>query len=84
MHGKMEGEQWELENGYAKDSDGSAKIAVIAVEKSMAAWIRMYELLPASEDAALKALALLTQIKRKTLEEFPQCMQFKRPGFDVD
>lgn len=82
LHGKIEGEGWELDNGYPKDSDGSAKIAVIAVEKSMAAWTRMYELLPSCEDAALKALSLLTQIKRKALEEFPACMAFKRPGFD--
>ena len=82
LHGKIEGEDWELDNGYPKDSDGSAKIAVIAVEKSMAAWTRMYELLPSCEDAALQALSLLIQIKRKALEEFPECMAFKRPGFD--
>lgn len=82
LHGKTEGEYWELDNGYPKDSDGSAKIAVIAMERSAEAWTRMFELLPACEDAALKALSLLTQIKRKTLEEFPECMKFQRPGFD--
>ena len=38
LHGKLEGEEWEVENGYPKDSDGSAKIAIVAMEKSMAAW----------------------------------------------
>ena len=82
LHGKMEGEEWEVDNGYQKDSEGSAKIALIAIEKSMAAWIRMIELMPASEDVALNALSTLSQVKQKGLEEFPKAMDFKRPGFD--
>lgn len=82
LHGKMEGESWEQENGYQKDSNGSAKIAIIAIERSMVAWTRMYELMPTSEDTALSALSLLSQLKQKAVEEFPDAMQFKRPGFD--
>jgi hypothetical protein len=82
MRGKMENEDWETENRFPKDSDGSAKIAAIAIEKSMGAWSRLYNLLPASEDAILKALSLLAQLKRKTSEEFPGAINFKRPGFD--
>jgi hypothetical protein len=82
LRGKMEGEEWVQVNEYQKDSDGSAKIAMIAIERSMAAWIRMYELLPGSEDVALNALSLLSQLRQKALEEFPQAMNFKRPGFD--
>jgi len=82
LQGKMEGEEWEVEDGYQKDSEGSAKIALIAVEKSIAAWIKMIELMPSSEDTALDALSTLSQIKQKGLEEFPKAMDFKRPGFD--
>jgi hypothetical protein len=82
LRGKMEGEKWEIENGYQRDSDGSAKIALIAIERSISAWIRLYELMPESEDTALEALSLLTRLKQKSEEEFPQAMQFKRPGFD--
>lgn len=82
LRGKMEGETWEIENGCQRDSDGSAKIALIAIERSMGAWIRLYELMPASEDVALEALSVLTRLKQKSEEEFPQAMQFKRPGFD--
>ena len=78
----MEGESWEKENRYQKDSDGSAKIAIIAIERSIGAWIRMYELLPLSEDVALKSLSLLSRLKQKAIEEFPGAMHFKRPGFD--
>jgi hypothetical protein len=84
LHGKLEGEQWEKENGYAKDSDGSAKIAIIAIERSIGAWTRLYELLPSSEDTALDALTLLSRLKQKAIAEFPQAMYFKRPGFDDD
>jgi hypothetical protein len=82
LQGKMNGEEWEVENGYAKDSDGSAKIAIISIERSTEAWVKLFELLSSSEDTALKALAVLSRMKQKALEEFPQAMQFKRPGFD--
>ena len=82
LHGKLEGEDWEVENGYQKDSDGSTKIALIAIERSITAWAKLYELLPLSEDVALESLALLQQLQQKAKEEFPDAMQFKRPGFD--
>ncbi len=83
LQGKMEGEEREVENGFSKDSDGSAKIALIGIERSISAWSGIYEKQPISEDMALKALALLSQLKQKTLEEFPVAMQFIRPGFDT-
>ncbi len=82
IRGKTETENWEVENGYQKDSDGSAKIALIAIEKNIAAWVKIYELLPTSEDIALQALSLLTQLRTQAVMEFPQAMQFIRPGFD--
>ncbi|HET9746904.1 MAG TPA: hypothetical protein VFP97_14405 [Chitinophagaceae bacterium] len=82
LHEKIEGEGWEEDSGFQKDSDGSAKIAIIAIERSMNAWVKLYEVMPASEDVALKALSILSQLKKKALEEFPKAMEFKRPGFD--
>jgi hypothetical protein len=82
LHGKLEGEEWEDENGFQKDSHGSAKIAIIAIERSMNAWVKLYELMPQSEDIALKALSLLTRLKQNALEEFPSAMEFHLPGFD--
>jgi len=70
------------DDGYPKDSDGSAKVALVAIERSIAAWLLLYQLLPSCEDSALKALALLSRIKNLALETFPHAMQFKRPGFD--
>ncbi|MDQ3682461.1 MAG: hypothetical protein M3352_05220 [Bacteroidota bacterium] len=82
LHGKLESEEWETANSYQKDSDGSAKIALIAMERSTGAWVRLYSFLPSSEDTTLQALSLLEQLKQKTIEEFPDAMKFIRPGFD--
>jgi hypothetical protein len=70
------------DDGYPKDSDGSAKVALAAIDRSIAAWLLLYQLLPACEDNALQALALLSRIKNRALEIFPNALQFKRPGFD--
>jgi hypothetical protein len=80
LHGRLDG--LEEQYDFPKDSDGSAKISIIAIERSMNAWMKLYELMPASEDVALNSLSVLSQLKQIALEEFPNAMQFKRPGFD--
>lgn len=70
------------EDTIQNDSNGSAKIALIGIEKSMAAWAALYDLLPEEEDAILAALAILQQVKQKAEEEFPDAYKFIRPGFD--
>ena len=80
LHGKLDG--LEENDDFPKDSDGSAKISIIAIERSMNAWMNLYESMPSSEDVALHSLSMLSQLKQKSLEEFPNAMQFKRPGFD--
>jgi hypothetical protein len=82
LRGRMEGEDWETENGFQKDSNGSAKVALLAIERSIEAWTRLYDLLPSGEDIILKALSLLAHLKEISIKEFPESMQFKRPGFD--
>jgi hypothetical protein len=65
-----------------KDSDGSAKIALISIDRSVAAWMSVYDLLPSAEDPCLSLLTLLQQIKTLTEQEFPDAYDFVRPGFD--
>lgn len=64
------------------DSNGSAKIAIIAVERSIAALSELLKLKPAFEDDFLPALARLNRLKKRAMSEFPDAMQFKRPGLD--
>lgn len=79
LHGLLENEE---DDGYSKDSDGSAKIALISIEKSMAALSRLYEILPETEDNVLMALSVLQQLQVKAKKTFPVAEKFKRPGFD--
>jgi hypothetical protein len=73
----------ELEDSaYGSDSDGSAKIALIGIERSMSAWVKLFELLPQYEDEFLTILGLLDKLKKLAIEEFPKAMSFRRPGFD--
>ena len=80
LQGKLDGLEEEYE--FPKDSDGSAKVAIIAIERSMNAWMKLYELMSSSEDVALTSLSILSRLKQLALEEFPNAMLFKRPGFD--
>jgi hypothetical protein len=75
-------DEWAEENGLQKDSDGSAKIALIAIERSIKAWHSLYKAMPAFEDDILSFLVSLSQLRKKTLETFPNAMGFVRPGFD--
>jgi hypothetical protein len=65
------------------DSDGSAKIALIAMDRSIAAWSGLREALSGDgADSILDLLAQLSKIRRETEEMFPHARAFVRPGFD--
>ena len=64
------------------DNRGSAKIAIIALNRSMEALAVLYPELKDFEDDILNFLSMLSRIKRSLLTTFPTAMDFKRPGFD--
>lgn len=64
------------------DSDGSAKVALIAVDRSMAAWWRMRGHFPRRKDEIIKFLVHLDRIRRELERTFPKARAFVRPGFD--
>ncbi|HTV39620.1 MAG TPA: hypothetical protein VMF08_03520 [Candidatus Sulfotelmatobacter sp.] len=69
---------------FPKDSDGSAKIVLIAIDRSIAAWSGLREALGGDDgDSVLDLLAQLAQIRRETEKLFPQARSFVRPGFDA-
>jgi hypothetical protein len=82
LMGKMSSEPSEREDDYPRDYDGSAKIALIAIERSIHAWSQLFEILPDKEDDFLEILSMLQKIKTMTQEEFPGALAFVRPGFD--
>jgi hypothetical protein len=70
---------------FPKDSDGSAKIALIGVDRSLAAWAGLRAALESDEaDGILDVLAELAAIRRRAEKLFPQARAFVRPGFDTD
>jgi hypothetical protein len=76
------GKQVDDDDDDQQDHNGSAKVAILAIERSMQAWLKLYELIPEQEDYFLRILALLEKINGLALKEFPHAMAFKRPGFD--
>jgi hypothetical protein len=66
----------------AGDSDGSAKVALIAIARSIAAWGQMCEHFPQRQDDVLDILVHLEQLRKKAQTTFPNAMAFIRPGLD--
>jgi hypothetical protein len=64
------------------DSKGSAKIALIAVDRLIAAWSLLMEKMTDHEDEILKFLINLADVRKHTELAFPMARKFVRPGFD--
>ncbi|MFH1123484.1 MAG: hypothetical protein V1758_07445 [Pseudomonadota bacterium] len=67
---------------YAKDSDGSAKVALIGIDRSIAAWGTVHNRFPYHDPAVQALLIHLGQLRRKVEKAFPEARGFIRPGFD--
>ena len=71
------------DDGIQNDSNGSAKIALVAIEKSILAWTCIMKRNPSQEDIAIKACIRLTRIKDSLRKCFPDVERFVRPGFGM-
>ena len=65
-----------------RDADGSAKVALIGIDRSLAAWAALRLHFPDQEDAILDFLLRLARIRRQVEKLFPNARAFVRPGFD--
>ncbi len=68
---------------YPSDRDGSAKVALIGIDRSLAAWGVLYEELPEASDQVLDFLVRLHRLRKLAEETFPNARGFVRPGFDA-
>jgi hypothetical protein len=66
----------------AEGRDGSAKVALLALDASIEAWTILREHLPGEGDAILDHLATLSRIRAAAEKHFPKARAFARPGFD--
>jgi hypothetical protein len=64
------------------DSNGSAKIALVAIDRSIAAWSALQISLPKKANTIKPLLIGLDRLRISTEARFPQARDFIRPGFD--
>ena len=67
---------------FPKDSDGSAKVALIGIDRSMSAWKVLLTVFPEQARQILDFIAMLEHIKKSVETQFPDARNFVRPGFD--
>jgi len=63
-------------------ADGSAKIALIAIDRSLNAWHILQRSLPDKTESIVPMLVTLDRIRNATEATFPRARDFMRPGFD--
>jgi hypothetical protein len=79
--GQAEG--WEGRDEAQTDFNGSAKVAVIAIAESRAAWSVLMEAGRATADGVpAQAVKTLGELDAAIRDRFPRVMEFVRPGFD--
>lgn len=64
------------------DMNGSAKVALIGIDRSIGAWGQLLQFFPEREKSILELLNLLERILTITENTFPAARSFIRPGFD--
>jgi hypothetical protein len=73
-----------LDEEEQRDSDGSVKAALIAIDRSMSAWKQMLEMRPENAESIQEFLLDLEKMRLWAEGEFPGARGFIRPGFDEE
>ena len=82
IRGKMEEEEEERCDEFPSDSDGSAKIALIAIDRSIAAWAVIEHYISDCNKEVMDVITFLDGLRLAVEETFPNARSFIRPGFD--
>lgn len=67
---------------FPRDSDGSAKVAMIGIDRSIAAWRLMQLSLPERTASIVPLILQLERLRNRLEKAFPEARCFVRPGFD--
>jgi len=70
------------ERDWPADHDGSAKVALVGIERSHAAWLRLVESGLALASEVEPFIADLIWLSDELDRVFPRARAFVRPGFD--
>jgi hypothetical protein len=71
-----------ISRAHRIDSNGSAKVALVAIDRSTAAWGALQLSLPNKAHTINPILVELDRLRRLTEKRFPQARDFIRPGLD--
>jgi hypothetical protein len=63
------------------DANGSAKVALIGIDRSLAAWRVLRQWCPETTTHGV-LIEVLTELRTSVEREFPKARAFRRPGFD--
>ncbi len=81
IRGKMEEEE-ERSDEFASDADGSAKIGLIGIDRSIGAWAVIPRYNRLYTESVFEIISLLSLLRQAVEETFPRARSFIRPGFD--
>ena len=81
VRGELDEREEELDD-LPKDSEGSAKIALIAIDRSIGAWGTIYGLHSFQNEKILRFIAYLDRLREEVEKTFPDARSFARPGFE--
>jgi hypothetical protein len=87
------GEEWEtgsewsdddvdLAEIHQHDADGSARVALLGIERSLGAWTLLRDAYPQDDSQIQEFQRQLARLRRMLDREFPGARTFRRPGFD--
>jgi hypothetical protein len=71
-------------NARQSDANGSAKVAMIAAERSLGAWELLRRLWPEKQADALAFMRKINAFRHRLAQIFPEWKKFVRPGFDTE
>ena len=83
IRGKMEEEEEGRDEEFPSDADGSAKIALIAMDRSIGAWALISRHFKLYAESVLEIISFLGLVRQAVEETFPKARSFIRPGFDT-
>ena len=70
------------EDPWLQDADGSAKVALIGIDRSIAAWRLVQLSLPERAGSIVSLILQLERLRQRIEKTFPFAREFVRPGFD--
>jgi hypothetical protein len=82
LSGRREEEEDPESAEFPTDSDGSAKVALIGIDRSIAAWRLMQLSLPERAGSIVTLILQLERLRQRLEKGFPAARDFIRPGFD--